>query len=69
MVVHAPISIPWMGSWDNYISLRDKYTLNLGILHAFLVVPAETHRAGMYHGREREKQEYRSYSNKRRGAY
>ena len=43
--------------------------LCLGILHVLLAAPAETHRAGTYHGREREKHEYRSYSNKRRDAY
>ena len=43
--------------------------LYLGILRALLAAPAEYHRAGTYHGREREKHEYRSYSNKRRDAY
>ena len=43
--------------------------LYLGILHALLAALVENHRAGTYHGREREKHEYRSYSNKRRGAY
>ena len=43
--------------------------LCLGILHALLAAPADNHRAGTYHGREREKHEYRSYSNKRRDAY
>ena len=41
----------------------------LAILHALLAAPAENHRDGTYHGPEREKHEYRSYSNKRRGAY
>ena len=41
----------------------------LGILHALLAAPEENHLAGTCHGREREKHEYRSYSNKRRGAY
>ena len=35
----------------------------------FLAAPEENHLVGTYHGREREKHEYRSYSNKRRGAY
>ena len=40
----------------------------LGILHALLAAPAENHLVGTYHGREREKHEYRSDSNKQRGA-
>ena len=43
--------------------------LHLGILHALLVGPAENHWAGTFHEREREKHEYGTYSNKRRGAY
>ena len=42
--------------------------LYLGILRALLAAPAQNHQAGTYHGREREKHEYRSYSNKRRDA-